>query len=196
MRMTERRSSALGSRSLSSISASRIAVPPVGSMCWMASMMVRRSPVGPVSAPRRLANGRDDDACRFGRRKAVSRAAASFTKSKRRDMLWLLSMSSANVAGTRSWLTRSMACATPSSLTTKLAELRPLDEPALAVVDAGLEQDARHLRDLGDLERPRARPCRGPCGRRCRRPRPPARGARTDSRRSTPPHTADRRRRS
>ena len=68
-------------------------------------------------------------------------------------MLWLLSMSSANVAGTRSWLTRSIACATPSSWTAKLRRLQAAHEPALPVVHAGLEQDARYFGDLGDLER-------------------------------------------
>ena len=46
----------------------------------LSSMMVRRSPVGPVSAPRRLENGATRTVS-LGLRKAVSRPAASFTNS-------------------------------------------------------------------------------------------------------------------
>ncbi len=62
----------------------------------------------------------------------MNRVAASRTKSIRRDMLWLLSMRSAKVAGRVSWLTRSISCCTPSSVTVKLERSRPLTNfPAL-----------------------------------------------------------------
>ncbi len=46
----------------------------------------------------------------------MSRRAASFTKSMRRDMLWLLSMSSRYVAGRTSLFTRSRLCGAPFSV--------------------------------------------------------------------------------
>ncbi len=126
-------------------------MPPVGSMCWMASMMVRRSPVGPVKAARCFANGATTTLS-FGRRKAVSRVAASFTKSNRRDMLWLLSMSSANVAATRSWLTRFDGLPNAVFLHREVVRAEAGDESSLLVIHAGFEQHAGHIRDLGDLE--------------------------------------------
>ena len=68
---------------------------------------------------------------------ADSRLAASRTKSIRRDMLWLLSISSAKVAGRSSRRARSSVCGTPSSRTVKFCASRlRTNRPVLSWTEA------------------------------------------------------------
>ena len=62
-------------------------------------------------------------------------------------------MSKAKVAGTRSWLTRIDGLCHAVFPNGEAGRVQTAHEPALAVVDARLEQYARDLRDLGDFER-------------------------------------------
>ena len=71
----------------------------------------------------------------------------------RRDMLALLSTSSANVAPTASCLTTSSAWGIPSSSTVNCGRCQPLQEAAFLVLDDGVEQDAGDLRHFDDVER-------------------------------------------
>ena len=107
------------------------------------------------------------------------------TKSIRRDMLALLSTSSANVAPTASCLTMSSVCGTSSSRTENCGRRHALDEAARSC-PAPRPRAARW--SLPPPRRPRtarARPCRALRARARRRLRPRSRAARTDSRRPT-----------
>ncbi len=115
-------------------------------------MIVRRSPVGPVSAAEALGERARRRRCPSAAGRPSSRAAASLheveaarhalaavdeQRERRRHAL---------VADEIDRLRHAVF------LDDEVGRAQAAHEPALAVVDPGLEQHARHLRDLGNLE--------------------------------------------
>ena len=70
-----------------------------------------------------------------------------------RDMLWLVSISSVNVAGTGSDDTVSIVCGRAVLAQLEIGGLEAGDVATASVDDGGLESDAHHLRRLNYLER-------------------------------------------
>ena len=134
------------------MSESTIAVPPLEATRPIESRTVLRSLVGPVIVPSVFENGTTTMRS-AGRRYSASLLAAPRAKSIRRAMLWLLSMSRANVAGSSSLPARSIACATPSSKTRKSARAESFDESSVLVLNGRIDQDASDVGRFNDFER-------------------------------------------
>ena len=101
-----------------------IAVPPCGLIAATASAIVARSRAGPVTLVMCLLKGAMTTLS-SSRRWSTRRLAATRTKSMLRDMLWLLSTSSTNVAGGASAVITSMVCRSPFSRSVNWEASRP-----------------------------------------------------------------------